>query len=257
MDYQVTGVLENEELERMLSQCNTQTTVGARNYALLRLMAHTGLRCNEALQVRASDIRRETWPEVGPVWVLRVRTETTKGKLDRSPIPLDAETKAAIDLWTAKRAALGLNGGPLFCTVSSGQRVHGVPSADGFTAGAAATPLQPGKPLSSRYVRALVAKLAADAGIERRIHPHTLRHTALTNLQERTGDLRITQTVAGHANPRNTVRYTQVRPAALARAMGAVEEPADLMATFVATLNEQQREALAAALQGTQSEARA
>jgi len=224
--YQDTQVLEDEEFARMLSLCNTQTAAGARNAALLLLMGRTGLRCNEALQVRAGDIRREEWQGHGKVWVLRVRTETTKGKKPRSPLPLDAETRAALDLWAEKRAALGLNGGPLFCTVSSGTRVHGAPSADGFSRGTAETALQPGGPLSSRYVRALVARLAEEAGIERRVHPHMLRHTALTNVQQRTGDLRVTQTVAGHTDPRNTVRYTEVKPEAVARALGVTpEEP--------------------------------
>jgi site-specific recombinase XerD len=73
-------------------------------------------------------------------------------------------------------------------------------------------------------VRALVARLARKAGIDKRVHPHMLRHTALTALYDRTRDLRLVQHVAGHTTSRMTERYTHVHPMALARAMGAVEE---------------------------------
>ena len=51
-----------------------------------------------------------------------------------------------------------------------------------------------------------------------------LRHTALTELYDRTGDLRMVQDVAGHTTSRMTERYTHVHPVAVARAMGAIEE---------------------------------
>jgi integrase/recombinase XerC len=73
----------------------------------------------------------------------------------------------------------------------------------------------------------MVAKLAERAGIQRRVHPHMLRHTALTNLYDRTQDLRMVQEVAGHTTSRMTERYTHVHPLAVAEAMGAIEEAAD------------------------------
>ena len=69
-----------------------------------------------------------------------------------------------------------------------------------------------------------VARLAKKAGISRRVHPHMLRHTALTDLYDRTHDLRMTQQVAGHSSSRMTERYTHVRPVDVARAMGAIVE---------------------------------
>jgi integrase len=46
----------------------------------------------------------------------------------------------------------------------------------------------------------------------------------LTELYDRTGDLRLVQDVAGHTTSRMTERYTHVHPVAVARAMGAIEE---------------------------------
>lgn len=215
-----TPVLEPDELERLLAQLNTRTATGARNNALLRLMAHTGLRCGEALQVRASDIRQETWatPNGGKhqVWMLRVRSSTTKGKKPRQGLPLDVDVRQALDLWQEKRAALGIGAGPLFCTVSQGVRSTGFTKDGGC--------LTPGEPLNSRYVRSLVKRLGQQAGIAKDVHPHMLRHTALTRLYDETRDLRMVQTVAGHQSARMTERYTHVHPVALAEAMGALRD---------------------------------
>jgi site-specific recombinase XerD len=212
---QETEVLEQAELEAVLNQVNTRTPTGARNFALLQLMAQTGIRCGEALQVKAADIRQETWGANGEqvrVWVLRLPRRATKGQRDRQGIPLTPATRQALERWQEKRAALGIRGGPLFCTVSEGQ-------ATGFGEG---SELRPGQPVDPRYIRQLVARLAKKAGIERRVHPHMLRHTALTALYDKTRDLRLVQHVAGHSTSRHTERYTHVHPVAVAEAMGAL-----------------------------------
>jgi integrase len=227
---QETEVLEAHEVEAILGQVNTRTPTGARNFALLQLMAQTGVRCGEALKVKASDIRQETWERNGgkaKVWVLRLPAKSTKGAKPRQPIPLTPATRQAVELWQEKRAALGIKGGPLFCTVSKGKGVHPAGRGDkgAFAPGdLAETELQPGQPLNPRYVRTLVARLAKKAGIERRVHPHMLRHTALTALYDKTQDLRMVQDVAGHTTSRMTERYTHVHPVAVAEAMGAIEE---------------------------------
>lgn len=214
-----TPVLTNDELERLLAQCNTRTPSGARNYALLQLMAQTGIRCGEALNVTAGDVRQETWQtDGGParVWVLRLPQRATKGSQARQGLPLAAATRAALEAWQTQREALGISGGPLFCTISRGARQAGFSQGDGE--------LVPGKALDSRYVRDLVKRLARAAGIEQDVHPHMLRHTALTNLYDKTRDLRLVQDVAGHTTSRMTERYTHVHPVAVAEAMGALDE---------------------------------
>lgn len=49
----------------------------------------------------------------------------------------------------------------------------------------------------------------ADVDPERR-NPHALRHTCLTRLYEETGDVRLVQRFAGHADPATTAKYTRV-----------------------------------------------
>jgi len=43
-----------------------------------------------------------------------------------------------------------------------------------------------GDPINARCLRALVERLAKKAGIEKRVHPHTLRHTFATDLYKST-----------------------------------------------------------------------
>jgi integrase/recombinase XerD len=257
---QETQILEPDELEALLGTINTRTPSGARNYALLQLMAETGVRVSEALNIKPSDIREEDWPtnsHTVRVWVLRLPRHATKGQQARQGIPLSPATRQAVDRWQEKRKALGIRGGPLFCTITEGKLIHGAPTAEGFAEGKVETKLEPGRPLSRYYVHQLLKRLAKRAGITTPLHAHVLRHTALTALYDRTQDLRLVQHVAGHTTTRMTERYTHVHPIELARAMGALEDPqaegraqALALAAKLAGLPAETRKAIAALIGG-------
>jgi integrase/recombinase XerC len=78
--------------------------------------------------------------------------------------------------------------------------------------------------LSQRAVQLLVRKYALSAGIQRSVYPHLLRHTFATHLLEGGAEIRVVQTLLGHANVNTTQIYTHVTDSAKRR---AIEEALD------------------------------
>ena len=69
-----------------------------------------------------------------------------------------------------------------------------------------------GKPLSRQSIWKLVKRRARAAGVAQRVTPHTLRHTFATHLLGGGADLRVVQTLLGHADVGTTQIYTHVAP---------------------------------------------
>lgn len=67
-----------------------------------------------------------------------------------------------------------------------------------------------GKPLSRKSVFELIKRLCKEAGIEKVISPHTLRHTFATHLLNNGADLRIIQELLGHENLSTTEIYSHI-----------------------------------------------
>lgn len=67
-----------------------------------------------------------------------------------------------------------------------------------------------GKPCDRIYIWRMIKKRAKEAGIEKNISPHTLRHSFATHLLEGGGELRVIQEMLGHATIATTDRYTHV-----------------------------------------------
>lgn len=76
-----------------------------------------------------------------------------------------------------------------------------------------------GQPLTTASLRTRIDRAAVRAGLERRVTPHMLRHTAATQLLEAGVDMRYVQRLLGHASITTTEIYTHVSDVALRRAV--------------------------------------
>lgn len=72
-----------------------------------------------------------------------------------------------------------------------------------------------GSALTAQHIRKQLRGLGTVAGVERRVTPHMLRHTAATQLLEAGVDIRFVQRLLGHASISTTQIYTQVRDSTL------------------------------------------
>ena len=65
-------------------------------------------------------------------------------------------------------------------------------------------------PITTRQLYRVVRDTAAAVGIEKRVSPHTLRHSFATHLLEHGVDIRVIQVALGHSKLDTTARYAHV-----------------------------------------------
>jgi site-specific recombinase XerD len=81
-------------------------------------------------------------------------------------------------------------------------------------------------PISTRQLYRVVVEAAEAADINKRVGPHTLRHSFATHLLEDGVDIRVIQVLLGHAKLNTTAFYAQVAT----KTMRAVTSPLDRLA---------------------------
>jgi len=164
--------LTPDEVAAILSRCSLRAPTGIRNRALFMLLARSGLRISEALALRAADVDFAAHS----VRVLH-------GKGDMATVRgFHPSADVALMRWIERRKALGLKGGPLFCTLDGGE-------------------------LSDRYVRAALKRAAGKAGVEKRVHPHGLRHSFAFELERAGVPVGTISKLLGHSSVSVTSRY--------------------------------------------------
>lgn len=82
-----------------------------------------------------------------------------------------------------------------------------------------------GQPYSGSSVRKVLQRAVQLAGIQKKVRPHTLRHSFATHLLENGTNLRYIQTLLGHTSAKTTEIYTHVST----KALEEIKSPLDLM----------------------------
>jgi site-specific recombinase XerD len=175
------------EVAAIIAGCSPRARTGIRNRALLTLLYRSGLRISEALALKPSDVD-----------LARHTVRVLHGKGDKATVRGFHPTATdALARWIDTRKGLGLRNGPLFCTLEGG-------------------------PLHDQYVRLLLGRLAAKAGIDKRVHPHGLRHTFADELRAAGMDVGAISKLLGHSSIAVTSRYLD--HLTNAQAVSALEE---------------------------------
>ena len=170
--------LSPREVLALLEQCG-RGSCGKRDRALIVVMWRAGLRVSEALALYPKDVDLD-----------HGRLAVLHGKGDRARVVgLDPMACSIVRIWMQERRTLGLTGSaPLFCVVSQPTK---------------------GMKMHSAYVRNKLKELGGRAGIEKRVHPHGLRHTHAFELAGERTDLRLIRRQLGHSNLAITARYVE------------------------------------------------
>lgn len=178
-DSPIPNFFYEEEMEKLFTVSDLNTSLGQRNQALIELLYGTGVRVSECVKMDIGDI------DFGLNTVL----VHGKGRKDRY-VPMGQFASKALTAYinqgrmelaskrgeTTQRLFLNAKGGPL--------------TADG--------------------IRLILKKLVDKASLTIDIHPHKLRHSFATHLLNEGADLRAVQELLGHEHLSSTQIYTHV-----------------------------------------------
>lgn len=170
-------VLSVAEIERLLAAVRIQDPLAFRDLAMLEVLYGSGLRISELLELRTRDLQLEEG-------LLQVSGKGGKQRL----VPVGGRAAAALHRYLRElrpRLDRGESRGVVFLA-------------------------RHGRPLSRMGGWRVVRRTAERAALERRVTPHTLRHSFATHLLEGGADLAAVQEMLGHADISTTQIYTHV-----------------------------------------------
>jgi integrase/recombinase XerC len=165
----------------------------ARDHAIVELLYGAGLRVAELVGLDATPSPQAAgWVDLADA---SAQVLGKGGK--RRQVPLGRAALAALVAWLPLRTELAATSEPALLVSRRGTR------------------------LSTSQVRQRLARLALQAGLPTRVHPHMLRHSFASHLLQSSGDLRAVQELLGHANISTTQVYTKLDHQHLARVYDA------------------------------------
>jgi integrase/recombinase XerD len=170
--------LSEQQVDDLLNAPDVATPLGVRDRAMLEVLYATGLRVSELVGLRSFEVGLAEG-------VVRV---TGKGDKERL-VPLNEAAKKAMATYLALLAEADPERKTKWLFPSFGESGH----------------------LTRQHFARDLKPLAAAAGIRaERVSPHVLRHAFASHLLQNGADLRVVQTLLGHADISTTQIYTHV-----------------------------------------------
>ena len=169
--------LTEEDVEKLLAAPNVEDALGLRDRTMLETLYASGLRVSELVTLKVSQVSQD-------MGVVRVIGKGSKERL----VPLGEEALA----WITR-----------YCKDSRPQ-ILGKRAADALFV------TSRGAAMTRQAFWHLLKRHAAQAGLNKQISPHTLRHAFATHLLNHGADLRVVQLLLGHSDISTTQIYTHV-----------------------------------------------
>lgn len=177
-------VLSTKEVDLLENAIDLSKWEGQRNLAIIEVLFSCGLRVSELVNLRLSNL----YLDEGYIRVVG------KGNKERL-VPISAQAVKEVRLWFSVRCHMDIKKGEEDYVFLNRRGAH----------------------LTRTMILIMIKRLAMEAGIQKTISPHTLRHSFATALLEGGADLRAIQAMLGHEHIATTEIYTHVDTTTLRR----------------------------------------
>jgi integrase/recombinase XerD len=168
-----------EEIERLLEQPDCTSATGFRNRAIMEVLYATGMRNSELCSLEVYDVNLASE---------EIRIRFGKGGKERI-VPIGEMAKEYLSEYLTMIR-------PRLIKAGAGEQTLFVSRS--------------GRKINTTDLVMMVRKYAKEAGIGKRITPHTFRHTCATHMLQGGADIRYIQTLLGHESITSTQLYTHV-----------------------------------------------
>jgi len=170
-------VLTEDEIKRLISSVKIDSEFGQRNKAIIEVLYGTGIRVSELTELKISNI----------FFNENIIKVTGKGNRERY-VPLGKIASIEIKKYLNAREKLKIDS--KFSDILFLNRY--------------------GRQLTRSMIFKVINDASKNAGIDKKISPHTLRHSYATHLLKNGADLRTIQLILGHESITTTEIYTHL-----------------------------------------------
>ena len=177
-------VLSTNEVDRLEDSIDLSKWEGHRNRAIIEVLFSCGLRVSELVNLKLSDLYLEEE-------YVRVLGKGSKERL----VPISPRAIQELQYWFDDRQLMNIKPGEEDYVFLNRRGAH----------------------LTRTMILIMIKAQAKEAGIQKTISPHTLRHSFATALLEGGADLRFIQALLGHENIGTTEIYTHIDTTTLRR----------------------------------------